>query len=236
MRILDGLLRLLVYAGVATVAMQLAAAVVLWNKGLFHRSHWDDALAVLYDVQLQLPAPTTSQPASRRPSRSLNEVHEARQAVHLNLDLREMASDNGQDEMLELRRLVQARKATVQQLKQDYDAKLRELEGGQLSTLTEIRSRLEVVAPKQAKEQLIMLLEDPALGEELGLQSVVSLTKAMPLDRRKKILSEFKSDAEVAHLHRILRRMREGRTAIQIVEETQKKLEGIGTIRPEFAP
>jgi|TARA_B100000809_G_scaffold224369_1_gene234474 hypothetical protein len=44
---------------------------------------------------------------------------------------------------------------------------------------------MEAIQPKQAKEQLLKMIEDEAMDD------VVSIIKGMALDKRKKIIQEF---------------------------------------------
>ena len=73
--------------------------------------------------------------------------------------------------------------------------------------------------PKQAKEQLVQMLDN----DELDI--VVALLAALPDTKRSKIIAEFKTPNEAEQLGQILRRMREGYPDVALPEETLKQLE-----------
>ena len=79
--------------------------------------------------------------------------------------------------------------------------------------------------PKQAKDQLLRML-DEAGPEELEKvnRDVVTMLKSMPLDKRKKIVSEFKTDEEAEKLHEILKQIREGVPDLTLIHETREQL------------
>jgi hypothetical protein len=67
---------------------------------------------------------------------------------------------------------------------------------------------------------------DGASGEDLETvkRDVVTILKAMPLDKRKKILAEFKSEEEAEKLHDILKQIREGVPDTALIRETRAQL------------
>jgi hypothetical protein len=51
----------------------------------------------------------------------------------------------------------------------------------------------------------------------------------MPLDKRRKILAEFKTPEEVEKFHEILRVIRVGGTDVQLLRETRAQLQQQGS-------
>ncbi len=71
------------------------------------------------------------------------------------------------------------------------------------SALEELQVTLAALQPKQAKDQLVRMLDEGAWDD------VISIVQAMPLDKRKKIFVEFKTDQEAATLHDIFEKIRQ---------------------------
>ena len=64
---------------------------------------------------------------------------------------------------------------------------------------------LENLQPKQAKDTLLRILEDEGKDpEDDVLADVVAIVRSMPQEKLKKILGEFKTEAERTTLHRIM--------------------------------
>ena len=49
--------------------------------------------------------------------------------------------------------------------------------------------------------------------------------KAMPLDKRRKLLGEFKSPEEIEKLHAVLQEIRRGTPETDLLEDTRKQLQ-----------
>ena len=84
--------------------------------------------------------------------------------------------------------------------------------------------------PKQAKDQLD---EDARRSEDPNddpMEDMVRILKAMPLDKRKKILQEFKTPEEIEKLHEILRIIRLGGSDTELLQETRNQLQQQGTM------
>lgn len=228
MNVLDTLGRGVVYLGLATLLTEAAAAGILWNKGWLQPHRITDVLSVLYNVDLVALRQAKTPPEEKNDLAppSLDDVLESRRRYHLDLDLRELAIDQGNRELQELQVEIKTRRTAHQAAKNDFDARLAQLQqGGVKEELAEVRRRIEVLAPKQAKEQLLKILDDQELDADVALEDVVSIIKAMPLERRKKVLGEFKSDVEMDRLHQILGGLRAGTAESKLIQETRQKLD-----------
>ena len=76
------------------------------------------------------------------------------------------------------------------------------------SALVEVQQTLEMLPPAQAKDLLLRMLEETNSAEETDvLDDVVQIVQAMGEGKLKKILAEFKTDAEQLVLHRLLVRI-----------------------------
>jgi hypothetical protein len=72
--------------------------------------------------------------------------------------------------------------------------------------------------PKQAKEQIERMLVD---GE---MKQAVVLLSSMPIEKRAKIVTEFKTDKESEELAEMLRLIRAGEPDVTLIDETKDNL------------
>ena len=68
-----------------------------------------------------------------------------------------------------------------------------------------MRETLEILQPRQSKELVLRMLRDEGVdAQDDVVADVVTIIKGMTQDKLKKLLGEFKTNAEQAELHRIL--------------------------------
>jgi len=110
-----------------------------------------------------------------------------------------------------------------------FDQRLASLQSAATeNSLREVQQTLEAIPSKQSKDQVMKMLADPKTPQNNPIEDVVRILKAMPLDKRKKILQEFKSPEEIEKLHEILRVIRVGGTDTELLQETRKQLQQQG--------
>ena len=73
--------------------------------------------------------------------------------------------------------------------------------------------------PEQAKEQLLKMLDDKAMGD------VVTIVKNMPADKQKKIVAEFKEGSDADQLYQILKNIRAGEPVVSQIEDAREQLQ-----------
>jgi hypothetical protein len=217
----------LTYLCVGTVIAQVGAVAYLIAAGSFGGGRLYQVLAVAYGVDLhQIEQGQTDrriQPSSEQVS--LEDVINRRAMKGLNLDLREQALRNGLDSLRRMQNLHLVERERYDNLKQAFDARLKQLRKDvDQSAILEVQQTLENIQPKQAKEQLLLMLE-----EQDAMSSVVAIIKAMPMDRRKKILGEFKTPEEVQQLAEILRHIRLGDPEIPLIDKYQQMVDEFKT-------
>ena len=89
------------------------------------------------------------------------------------------------------------------QLKKEHDAIVAQFKSGRLTqTLKDVQDVLEIIAPEQAKAQILKMIEDGSMAD------VVAIIKGMAEDKRKKILAEFTVGNDSAKLGEILKELR----------------------------
>lgn len=228
MRLFRAIPAAIAYFCMATVIAQVGALGVLSAQGILTQEKLFRCLAALYGVNLheieQRATAAAQPPPDEQPA--FEEVIERRALASSDLDLREAAVDKALVDVRALTAQLKTERERYDQLKQQFDARLAQLE--QVFTdnsLQEVQRTLEVINPKQAKDQILRML-DEASPEELEdvNRDVVTILKAMPLDKRKKILGEFKTEEEAQKLHDILKQIREGVPDTTLIRQTRAAL------------
>ena len=216
------------YACVATVLAEVAFLGVLWVKGGLTSEKAIQVMAVSQDVDLQAMRKRIE--AAHRPVEveqvSYEEVINQRKQVGLDLDLREIALDKGLIDVRQLEFMLTREEKQYDSLKETFDKQVETLKLGETdAALQELQRQLASISPRASKEQLMMILEDPRFEPETALRIVVALFKNMPLEKRKKLVAEFKSQDEAARLHDVLTQIRLGVPDVELIRETRQRLE-----------
>ncbi|HEY2760485.1 MAG TPA: hypothetical protein VGI75_07070 [Pirellulales bacterium] len=150
---------------------------------------------------------------------SLEEI-EAHRNVHIrNLELREQALDSGLQQIRAEQQKLADDKESYDRLKSAFDNQLKELNDGSQATGREnIRLIWENIKPKQAKDQILQMIQ---AGQQ---NDVVAIMSAMPIAKRAKIIGEFKTGEETKKLQDILDLIRRGMPKQQVIENTQQQV------------
>lgn len=226
------ILRLVGALGVAfcigTTISLVVLLAMLWLKGAASGDRLMALLAALNGIAVERPAlaATGTEPVNGEQV-SLDDVMKQRLLASLDLDLRESAVDKSLGDLRNLETQIKTESKRLDTWKISFDKRLQELETKAADTaLLEIQQTLEVMQPKQAKDQIVRVLESPpATATDRPLQDVVTILKTMPLDKRKKILSEFKTPQELESLEIILREIRLGMPDSELIRDTRSQLQ-----------
>jgi hypothetical protein len=212
----------------ASFAVGSGGLAWLWTSGRLNDEKAHEILAIVYGVDLEAIeakyAPARKPAESEQPS--FDDLINKRLERSMDLDLRETAFDKA---LLELRSL----EAELRLQRERFDARLREFEVriGELrqETLNEglanLQLKLEAIQPKQAKDLIMKMIEEPADENDNSLDAAVTMLKNMPVEKSRKIIAEFKSPEEIEQLHEILSRIRRALPATEILSEAEKGLE-----------
>src|SRR4051812_3102766 len=190
-RLLGKLSAFFAYLCVATLIAQGSAIVYLRATGRLD----DQRLARVSDALRGIePPPKTEEKKTdiKDPSLteepSLEERTAVRDLAARNLEIREQAVKSSLDRVLYEKNSLTEEKDRYEHIKTSFESKLIALREGALSTGREsVRLIWENIKPKQAKEQMLKMIENKELNE------VVTILGAMPISKRAKIVSEFKS-------------------------------------------
>ncbi len=181
-------------------------------------------LAAIVRGEAYVPASELSKaqqvPTSGLTQVSLEDLAAARAGKLRDLELREEALRKGLE-------TLDAKRLALLQEKQDFEGaqvgfqkELRELREGSIAQGEDnVRSILSKIKPKQAKEQLMQMVEK---GE---INNVVSLLATMPTANRTKIIGEFKTAEDAQTLDELLRLMRQGIPEVDLIDQAQQNLD-----------
>lgn len=212
---------------IATLLAQTGLVAVLWQRGSLTRQTAQDLLATAHDIPVRdiyerLVA--QNQPVKKEMV-SFAEVQEARMLASLDLDLREFSADKGSLDLRELAVLLNQEKGRYTVVKEQFDQKWAELQQGSSDTaLRDLQRQIESLQPKAAKDQLLRILDSPEIPRETALNQVVAIFKNLAIDKRRKIIAEFKED-DALRLQEILKQIRLGMPEIDVLRETRVKLQ-----------
>lgn len=221
----------IVYFCVGTVLAQAVGGTFVVARTGFNRDKLYRLVAVIQNVDLE--SLRAKREAAKKPEHSEQvspeDVLRARLMKDLHLDLRESAIDKALGELRALEGKLKTERERYDELKQGFDERLAEIERGASDmSLQEVQRTLEAIQPKQAKEQILkMLSEDEEEAAEKAMTDVVTILKAMPLDKRKKIIGEFKTPDDSEKLSEILKEIRLGEPEVSLIRGTREKVKGL---------
>lgn len=213
---------------VATVISLAVLGGMLWMKGALAGDRYLAMMAALYGISTESKKEAQgSQPDKNPEQPSLDAVIEKRALASLDLDLRESALDKSLQDLRNLESQIKTERQRLDLWKQSFDNRIAALETGRSDqAIVELQQTIEAMQPKQAKEQILKILDTPPKSaEDQPLHDVVNLLKNMPLDKRKKILAEFKLPEETEKLSEILRDIRLGSPETELLRDTRKQLQ-----------
>jgi hypothetical protein len=131
------------------------------------------------------------------------EILNANLAANLNYKSREEAMKRWQGQLQTEQSRLELESVKLAQLRKEHDAMVEQFKSGRLSqSLKDVQDVLEIVAPEQAKAQLLKMIADNSMDD------VVAIIKAMAEEKRKKILAEFSSEEDSIKLAEILKELR----------------------------
>lgn len=224
----------LLYFCVATVLAQAVVVGMLWWKGAFRDDRAVAMVAALHGIHPESPgAAAVSSRDDAKEQPSLEEISRKRLLAGLDLSLREAALDKSLVDLRMLEAQIVTENERLKQWQEGMDQRIARAENTVLeSSLRELQQTLEAISPKQAKEQILKILETTPDGDDTrAMNDVVRILKAMPLDKRKKILGEFKSAPESEKLADILREIRLSPVEMNMLRDSRSQLEESGTKR-----
>ena len=220
----------LLYFCVATVLAEIVVVGMLWWKGALSDDRAVAMFAALHGIHPESPGAAAAKRkddhAHEQPS--LEEISKKRLLTSLDLSLREIALDKSLIDLRTLEAQIITENQRLQQWQEGMDKRIaRAIDTVLETSLLELQQTLEAISPKQAKEQILKMLETTGGTEDArAMNDVVRILKAMPLDKRKKILGEFKTVPESEKLADILREIRLSPVEMEMLKDGRNQLQG----------
>src|SRR6478736_81482 len=215
--------------GLGTLISVLVIAAMLWGKGVLTDERLLGMFAALQGIKASPPLVSAAH-ATDAEQASIEQVLSSRMKASLDLDLRESAIDKALGDLRTIETSLQNETKRLDSWKQSFDKRLADLQTAAAdSSLREVQQTLETIKPQQAKEQLVKMLEDPKSPTDDPMEAIVRILKAMPLDKRKKILEQFKTPEDNKILAEILRMIRLGGSDSELLRDTRSQLQQPGT-------
>ena len=217
---------LLVAFSVGTVISLAIILAMLWWKGALADERLLGMLAALQGIKPAPPAQAAVALDSEAEQPSLDQIRQVRLGASLDLDLRESAIDKSLGDLRTLETQIRAESKRLDQWKTSFDQRVTELQTAATNAaLLELQRTLEAIAPKQAKDQIMTMLKDPTTAADKPMDDIVTIMKAMPLDKRRKILAAFTTEDEIKTLAKILREIRRGTPDTDLLRDTRSQLQ-----------
>lgn len=210
----------------------LAAALgfgYLWSKGELNSEKLTAMIAAAKGISLADQNKTQTDKDAERDSMqpSIEDVARARAMKLRDVELREQALRQHVENLKFEQTKLSDENGRYNRIREAFEAELKSLRSGAIATNEEnARLILENVKPKQAKDQILRMINN---GE---MQDVVMILSAMPITKRSKIISEFKTDQESVKLAELLKLIREGVPEVDLIDDTKKQLDAPSAAKP----
>ncbi len=209
------------YLCVATLVAEVAGVVYLRTNGQLNDERIERLIAAARGLDAK--ETKTEQADDTKPNDleqpSYEDREQTRELQSRNLELREQALKSGLDRIRFEQSKVAREKEIYDALENAFDTQLDALRTKALSSGREnVRMIWENIKPKQAKQQILEMLENQEMNE------VVTILSSMPIGKRAKIVSEFKTPEETAKLDEILRLIRSGVPEVNLIDKTLSQI------------
>jgi hypothetical protein len=219
-KILGGMINLIVYASAATMIAVVIMLCHLWSTWHMDRGRLIQMLAIAQGLDLfqtQEEEELEREPSAEQPS--MQEFLDARLSQDRDLEMRETALQNGNEQLRRERRQLTELRDANQRFRDGFLTELAQLkEGAQAEGRKIVGTTLESIEPEQAKAFLLDMLDKEETEE------VVILLIGMEGRKRSGILETFETVEERAQIADVLRLIRQGHPKAAIAEEVSQKV------------
>ncbi|QEG42736.1 hypothetical protein [Roseimaritima ulvae] len=206
--------RLIAGACVATVLTQGIVIGACLVRGTLNTQSLTQIIALMNGIDItgqRLRLAMSRGDSAEQPD--FDEILDARTRKSLDMDLRLDAQRRYSRELEEKLASLHAEQERFDLRREEFFQKLDEVRSGvQTEGMQELTRTLQALAPEQAKDQLLRMMDDGRI------EDVVNIVQATPLDKRTDILAEFVSEEESKQLEEILRRIGEGEPATSLID------------------
>jgi len=221
-RLLGKVVALFVYLCVGTVIALVSGAVYLRGTGQLDDKKLERILAVAQGAEGDgaLEKLTADGMPLDREQQSYDDRDNSRQLRARHLELREQAVQSALLELHTQRQEFGIEKDRYEELVNAFQKEVRQLQANAVeSGRVNIGQLWQNIKPKQAKEQILAILEDGDIND------VVTILNSIPIARRGKIIAEFKLPEELEKLNEVLKLMRQGDPEKNLAKQAEERLQ-----------
>jgi hypothetical protein len=225
--LLRWLATLFVAFSIGTVISLTVLVGMLWWKGALTDDRLLGMLAALQGIPMPAPGSVAAADPAADEQPSLEQILQRRLVASLDLDMRETAIDKALAELRNLETQIKTENQRLDLWKLSFDKRLETLESQTTDeALLQLQRTIEAMHPKQAKDQILKILDQPPTKpDDDPMRDVVTILKTMPIDKARKIVGEFKSPEEAEKLADILRQIRLGSPDADLIRDTRNELQ-----------
>lgn len=190
----------------ATVAAQLAGVGMAWSRGTISRDKVVRFAGIVYGLDPLDLVPQSQRNQQQPEPKTREEILADRVQKTPRLNERMSAISKRSEEIRGVTLTLRLNRDRYVEKRDSFAKQLDQLEAETVTrALREVQITMEVAPPKQAKEILRSMLTAPSKDPvDNVMKDVVGIIKALPDDKLRKILAEFKSEEERQLLHQIL--------------------------------
>lgn len=222
MRLLTALIG---YVSTATVLSAAMGLGYLWQTQRLDDEKVFRIMAIVHDVDIQGLKSEKAQEESGIPEEepSLDDVGRYRSVIARNYEVQQDALKKGRQLYDQSYNAIKEEMRRLNETIQEIESKIEQ--EGELSSkeaITKVVRDLQLLAPEEAKDLLLLTLDQPD-----GMNDVILLMNAMATGKLKNILKKFKSDEELAQLHEIHKTMLSGGAQQEMMNEALEHLKNL---------
>ncbi len=220
-KLIGGAVNLVVYLSAATMIATVIMLCYLWSTWHMDRGRLVQMLAIAQGLDLfQTEAENDGEGGVSAEQPSMQQIIDARLSQDRDLKMREMALQNGIEQLRTERRQVAEQRGAYERRRTDFLTEVAQIkEGAEADGRAIVGTTLETVEPDQAKVLLLEMLD------KQETEDVVILMTAMNERKRAGILGEFKTPDEIAKIAEVLRLIRQGHPQAALAEEVSQKVD-----------
>jgi tRNA A37 methylthiotransferase MiaB len=209
---------------VGTVLAELLLAGFCWSQGIVDSQKLADMRAIVDGTaSITRNDAEATEVRQRAAQPSLGQIAEVRAKESRDYELREQSLHSAIEEFGGERIKLSEEIDRYNRVKKSFEAELNTLRAAALSTSQETtRIILENMKPKQAKDQILRMVDAGSMRE------VVALLSAMVPSKRSKVIAEFKTPEEEEKLAELLKIIREGDPELSLIDDAKRQLEPTG--------
>ena len=212
---------LFVYLCVGTVISLAIIAGYASTHGFLDKDKLERMADVARGIEIAAaPVEPAKKPIESVDQPSFDDIERSRGIRARNLELREQSVQSGLDRIRFEQHKLTDEEDRYELLKKNFSDKILSEEKSKVMKEGQDRIRLiwENMKPKQAKDQIMQMIEAGEMNQAVAILSVVATAK------QAKIIAEFKTEEEVKNLVEILRLIREGVPDVLPIDQAREEL------------